>query len=410
MTMNKTFSFLALLLLAVSCMPTNQSLGDKEFNVFSNESINFNPDENKTNLQDEVIKVDNGRIILKKMTLPEYFKDVRVSIEASVVSAGDPWDKTGSLFLIPQSSDINFLLDSGDFEKLFVNDDDQDPFPGVVPVAAYQPAIEMMRFMTPFGVGHFSNDPKLDKRRPVYIPEWEESVSWEQDITQLLSELEGEVWIGAFIDVWTKEGYEFSAKLKFEETKAKVYPKEKTKVIPLVNTCRYTHPQRLYDGFSRKDLEYTFDLPEGYSKARLYYITTGHGGHSGGDEFVQKENRISVNGKELYKDVPWRNDCASFRRFNPHSGVWTKKRTARVGNLKTGDTKEMEIDEFIASSDYSRSNWCPGSQVLPFVLDIDQFKSKNNTITIQIPEAQEAKNNELNHWNVSAYIVLSGDK
>ena len=29
------------------------------------------------------------------------------------------------------------------------------------------------------------------------------------------------------------------------------------------------------------------------------YIVTGHGGHSGGDEFVEKRNIVSVDGKEV---------------------------------------------------------------------------------------------------------------
>ena len=52
----------------------------------------------------------------------------------------------------------------------------------------------------------------------------------------------------------------------------------------------------------------------------LKYIVTGHGGHSGGDEFVQKRNILSVDGKEVYSFVPWRDEHASFRSFQ--SGYW----------------------------------------------------------------------------------------
>ena len=50
-----------------------------------------------------------------------------------------------------------------------------------------------MRFMTPFGVGHFSapDDSLTHNRKPVYIDHWEDSVSWEQDITDLYPLLEG---------------------------------------------------------------------------------------------------------------------------------------------------------------------------------------------------------------------------
>ena len=84
---------------------------------------------------------------------------------------------------------------------------------------------------------------------------------------------------------------------------------------------------------------------------------TGHGGHSGGDEFVQKRNIISVDGKEVLNFIPWRDDCASFRRFNPATGVWLIKRLASYIGEK-GYT-EKEVEEPLASSDFSRSNWCP---------------------------------------------------
>ncbi|MCU4164202.1 PNGase F N-terminal domain-containing protein [Carboxylicivirga caseinilyticus] len=400
------FTFSLIITLA-SCTSKQESIGDKEIEIFQNQAINFNPEENTTNLSDDIIKIDNGRIILKKVSLPKYSKHVNISIEAEIVSAGDPWDKTGSLFIIPSSSNINFLTEHDAFVDIYKDTKDEDLFAGIIPTGKYSPAIELLRFMTPFGVGHFSHDDQILKRKPVYIPHWEEKVTWIQDITQLCSELENEVWIGAFVDVWTKQGYAISAKLKYQESKAEVYKKEETKVIPLANTMRYISPQRLFDGFSRNDITYDFEVTDDFSTAQLYYITTGHGGHSEGDEFVKKENIVSVNGTVLYKDIPWRDDCASYRRFNPHSGVWTMKRTARVGNLRTGDTKESEIEEFIASSDLSRSNWCPGSQIEPMVFNVTNLKKGRNSITISIPEAQPETINELNHWNVSAYIVLT---
>ncbi|MFV0553848.1 MAG: peptide-N-glycosidase F-related protein [Mangrovibacterium sp.] len=405
----RTKSLLLLLSLGFLCFQscTEKAIGDHEIMIFNDEPMNFNPDENCLNINDDIIKVHEGRILLKKVKLPKYHKDVKVNAEVQIVSAGDPWDKTGSFFLIPASSEINFLLENDKFEQLYAENTNSDLFPGITPEKGYSPAVEILRFMTPFGVGHFSNDSTILKRKPVYIPKWADKVVWNEDVTQLVSELEGEVWIGAFVDVWTPTGYKITAKLSFEESKAIKYPKVETKVIPLANTVQYIKPQKLYDGFNRHDLEYQFEIPKGYKSAKLYYITTGHGGHSGGDEFVEKENIVSINGEALYQDVPWRDDCASFRRFNPHSGVWTAKRIARTGNLRTGDTKETEIDEFTASSDYSRSNWCPGSKVSPFVMDIPNFNIGKNTISISIPEAQPIIGDKANHWNVSAYIVLT---
>ena len=54
---------------------------------------------------------------------------------------------------------------------------------------------------------------------------------------------------------------------------------------------------RIYpDIFARKDVSLDFDIPQGARDVRLKYIVTGHGGHSGGDEFVEKQNIVSVDG------------------------------------------------------------------------------------------------------------------
>lgn len=47
---------------------------------------------------------------------------------------------------------------------------------GIVPGQDYVPTLELMRFMTPFGVGYYSsdNDSLSSKRRPVYIPNGKE--------------------------------------------------------------------------------------------------------------------------------------------------------------------------------------------------------------------------------------------
>ena len=89
----------------------------------------------------------------------------------------------------------------------------------------------------------------------------------------------------------------------------------KKHVEPLMNTVYYIG-QEYPDIFARKDVSLDFDIPQGARDVRLKYIVTGHGGHSGGDEFVEKQNIVSVDGVPVLDFVPWRTDCASFRRFN----------------------------------------------------------------------------------------------
>ena len=92
---------------------------------------------------------------------------------------------------------------------------------GIVPGKDYLPTVELMRFMTPFGVGHYSNnnDSLSSKRRPVYIPKWESNVTWQQDITDLYPLLEGEAYVGIYIDTWTSEGYLVNADIDVKESR-----------------------------------------------------------------------------------------------------------------------------------------------------------------------------------------------
>ena len=124
------------------------------------------------------------------------------------------------------------------------------------------------------------------------------------------------------------------------------------KVIPLFNTLNVMEMagqeySTLFD--SEKGLEVEFELKEDLKDAKLRYITTGHGGWSRGDEFVQKKNTIYLNGKLIFDLIPWREDCGSYRLYNPVSGNFTNG---------------------LSSSDLSRSNWCPATVTNPYIIEL----------------------------------------
>ena len=52
----------------------------------------------------------------------------------------------------------------------------------------------------------------------MYVDHWEDSVSWEQDITDLYPLLEGGAYVGIFIDTWTPEGYVASMTIDVDES------------------------------------------------------------------------------------------------------------------------------------------------------------------------------------------------
>ena len=382
--------------------------GSTTLKVFDKTNIHYAPQQlggfNAADA-DGVIRLVNGRIILKKISVPHYDRNVKVYITTTVASNGDRWDKTGSVFVLPKKSAVNLMtiaegkakfpaVDSLRYEKLV----------GVVAGKNYLPTVELMRFMTPFGVGHYSdnNDSLTAKRRPVYIPKWEKCVQWQQDITDLYPMLEDEAYVGIYIDTWTEEGYLASMELKFSESPTSCDRMPRRHVVPIVNTVYYIG-QDYPDIFARKPLTAEFSVPAGVKNARLKYIVTGHGGHSGGDEFTPQENILSVDGREVYRFTPWRDDCASFRRFNPSTGVWLVKRTTSF--IGENGYEEKEVEEPLASSDLSRSNWCPGSDVVPEDIAVGALSAGKHSLTVDIPKAQPVKGNELNHWLVSAYLV-----
>lgn len=376
-------------------------------NVLYKTLINFDPSAHPDGLNDldSIIYIANGRIALTKVSLPRFKRTTTLNAKISLVSNGDRWDKTGSCFVIPKESAITMMHIAQNKGKYPTPDSTlYEKLTGIVQGDNYKPTIEIMRFMTPFGVGYYSAaDNELSaKRKPVYIDGWAPNVVWEEDITDLLPLFEEEVYVGIFIDTWTKEGYIVDVELTYKESELECDIKTTSHVEPLINTVYYIG-QKHPDIFARKDVEVPFTIPTGAKNVRLKYITSGHGGHSGGDEFRPQENILSIDDEVVYSFTPWRTDCASFRRFNPSTGVWLRKRT--VAYIGADGREEKEVEEPLASSDLSRSNWCPGSDVPPIEVPLNNIKAGNHKLTISIPDSKEMEGYKLNHWLVSAYLV-----
>lgn len=392
-------------LILYSCGGKIESIGDKTINVFENESVNFNPDEYTDGLKivsEDFEKMENGRILLKKIKIPDYKRNFNIKVKITLSSNGDRWDKAGSLFIIPKSAESNIKTVFEKKDSLPIAIERTGNLIGTTIQDNYQPVIELLRFMTPFGVGFYSEG--MDLRKPVYIPKWADNVLWEEDISDLIGEFQGEVWIGLWIDTWTKEGYKASVALDFSESEFECAARKNMTAMPVINAVNYIGGQE-YADFSNISPEAEIEIPRGAKNVKLKYITTGHGGHSGGDEFTKQKNIIELDGKEILNFIPWRDDCASFRRFNPHSGVWLQKDTAQYIDTVRWKYAEKIIEERIASSDFSRSNWCPGSQVSPIEIPLGNINPGKHKIKFSVPDAQPMTENEMNFWLISAYLV-----
>ena len=206
-------------------------------------------------------------------------------------------------------------------------------------------------------------------------------------ITDLAPRLQGEVWIGVYIGNYDKGGHTASLSFKYYPGYGDGSTTENKKwVMPVFNSTNLMEMagQEYATLFGQDSLTVTVNIPEGVKNLKLRYITTGHGGWGGGDEFNPKLNEIFADGKRVYHFFPWREDCATYRLLNPASG-----------NFGNG----------LSSSDLSRSNWCPGTLTLPVDIPLELTPGKH-TLQVAIPLGKP-EGGSFSFWNVSG--VLIGD-
>ena len=352
--------------------------------IFDNEQIHFAKIEKfRGEIPfDTVIPFSWGTIILKRVNLPVLPEHYQLFAELHQQSNGDAYDRSGSVFVIPMDRKLslsNALIDS--IEVIPVQyDRNGKKYQGISLTDDYLPVVELMRFFTPFGVNHFNDRVQLDGL------EWADEAYYKMEITELYDRLSGDVLIGAFIGNYDGGGHKVSLDLV-------AYPNDYNGdasgnsrwSLPLFNTCNVMEMSGQNYGrlFRTDSLTVEFDIPEGVENLRLRYITTGHGGWDGGDEFNPKENTIIIDGEKVFKYTPWRCDCATYRELNPVSG-----------NFWNG----------VSSSDLSRSGWCPGTATNPVYFDLNDLKPGHHTITVAIPQGED-EGGSFSHWMVSGVLI-----
>jgi hypothetical protein len=187
--------------------------------------------------------------------------------------------------------------------------------------------VEVMRYMTPYGVGG----------------------AWDLDVTDLRPLLKGAITLRAFIDTWVGPGSPYgngwSLSASFE-MKGGVPEREAVAVIPiwLMHSGVYGDPAKpIAMSFPAQ----TITKPTATSFALRTFIT-GHGQGNSDNcaEFCPREHTITVGGAS-HKQKIWRTDCAT-------STVPGQKGTYKL----------------------SRAGWCPGADVRPWIVDVDMSDPK----------------------------------
>ena len=357
--------------------------------VFDDEQIHFaNIEQFRDEMPlDTVVHYSWGTIILKRVNLPVLPEHYQIFAELHQRSNGDAYDRTGSVFVIPQDKKLSLFDALSDSIEVIPYQWDKNgkKYQGIRLTDDYMPVVELMRFFTPFGVNHFNDRVQIDGL------EWADEAYYKMEVSELSDRLSGDVLIGAFIGNYDGGGHKVSLDLV-------AYPQDydgdvsgnSRWSLPLFNTCNVMEMSGQNYGrlFQTDSLTVEFDIPEGIDDLRLRYITTGHGGWDGGDEFNPKENTIIVDGEMVFRYTPWRCDCATYRELNPVSG-----------NFWNG----------VSSSDLSRSGWCPGTATTPVYFDLSGLKPGHHTITVAIPQGAD-EGGSFSHWMVSGVLLGSQHK
>jgi hypothetical protein len=305
--------------------------------VFRGNDIHFLPANPDTYATAEVRSEDNGRVIARSVDLDTLARPVRITacvtihpIPKDETTVHDPWDRAGNVRLSK---------------------------PGMADV-------EIVKFVTAYG------------------GLTEHTV----DVSHLAPLLEGPVEFRGFIDTWVSPAWKMDFRLTFEPAPEPGHPGETNRnpdwAFGLVYEQNVTE-ELLRDG----PLAIEVEVPETIGRVVLHYLVSGHctDGRDD-DEFVSKDNVISVDGIVVHRYKPWRDDCRRFREINPYTRRWT---------------------DGYWSSDYSRSGWCPGDWVPPLALDLsDHLTPGKHVVTVNVEDVRPKDDDgHLGYWRVSSHLV-----
>ena len=355
---------------------------DINYRIFDQQAVKFSGEklpEPSLLEADKQYSAGGGTIILKKVKLPENAHDRDIYATLTQYSVGDAYDRTGSVFVIPTDKEKSFLDAMYKLESVPAFKSGDVDYHALVSTPEYNVPLELMRFFTGFGVRQFNYN-------KVPGQEWVDSVKYELNVSPLVDYLQGEVWIGAYIGNWDANGHKISLTLTYHPADDDA-PGGIRRCIPLFNTVNLLEQDgQPYPTFMLNDnLKTKFHLDKPVKKAKLLYVTTGHGGWGGGDEFNQKINTISLDGKQVISFIPWRDDCGTYRNNSPCSG-----------NFSNG----------LSSSDLSRSNWCPGTVTNPEYIYLGDLEAGDHELTVDIPQgAPEGGSNS--YWCLSGTIIYN---
>ena len=107
-----------------------------------------------------------------------------------------------------------------------------------------------------------------------------------------------------------------------------------------------------------------------------------------GDEFVTRSHVLRVDGEEVARFRPWREEGGPLRPGSPTSG-------------------RIVLDgRSLWSSDLDRSGWHPGARVEPLVVPVPELTPGEHEIELEILEIRPLdERGGFGYWRLSAMVV-----
>ena len=303
----------------------------ERLSVFEDVTVHFTPDDPSRYDSPFATAADNGRVMgtyLEMKPRRGVIATLRLEvrpIRKDIRNMVDRWDRAGHVALVK---------------------------PGREPV-------EMARFMTAYGG----------------------AISHEVDITHLLPLLRGHCGFEVFIDTWVSPAWTVDAAIVFSPATGPVdAPDWAEGVLFPAGGLNAETPEAAAE----------ITIPGGTRRVSVFAIVSGHctDGRDA-DEFITKDNVLTVDGREVHRWRPWRDDCREFRAVNPYCAKWAD------GSW---------------SSDYSRSGWCPGDMVRPVEIRLDEALSPGpHTLAWRIegirPADPDDPDGHHGYWRISASVA-----
>jgi len=319
----------------VGCVIATAPALAQAVSIFNAAGIHFSPDTAGKHVAGDVRTEDNGRVIERTVALRRVDSNVRITahlvinpIPKDETEVHDRWDRAGNVSV----------------------------------EVAGKPDLELIKFITAYGG----------------------RTEYRIDVTHLSPVLTGDATIKAFIDTWVSPAWTIDFDLEYE-------PDSLERVAQWVEPILF-EPSYTRDFQGDTGILVNVVVPSEQKRVILHYYVSGHcTDGTDADEFVKKDNVISVDGVVVHRFQPWRDDCRNFREINPYTRRWS---------------------DGYWSSDYSRSGWCPGDFVKPLELDLtDHLTPGPHSIRFVI-ENVRPKNEKGDHgyWRVSGAVIGIDDK